>query len=240
MDISSLPAQIRQTIADRPFEADDIGRSDSSVLLFADMVLKIEKTSPASDRELAAMQWLESRLPVPKVLDFARQDGKNHLLMSRLPGEMACSPENLARPEETVAALAEGIRTLWQIDISHCPLHQRLDDLLAALPDTPEADRLRRSKPEEDPVFGHGDYCLPNVFLSGGRPVGYLDLGYAGVADRWQDIAMCLWSMEYNFCQFGGLPAEDFPRLRAHFFDCLGIAPDEEKLAWHAALNALF
>jgi len=217
MDIASLPAAIRRKIAHRPFTADDIGRSGSTVLMFADMVLKIEETSPAADRELAVLTWLEGRLPAPRVLEFARQGGKNHLLMTRLPGEMACSAPNLAHPRQTAAALAEGIRTLWAVDIAHCPFRQ---------------------ESAEDPVFSHGDYCLPNIFLQNGHPVGFLDLGSAGVADRWQDIAMCLWSMEYNFCQFGGLPTEEFPRLRAHFFDCLGIAPNEEKLAWHAARNA--
>ena len=136
-------------------------------------------------------------------------------------------------------ALAQGIRLLWTVETADCPFRQGLEDQLALLPNSPEANRLRLTRPEEDPVFGHGDYCLPNVFLQNGLPVGFLDLGCAGVADRWQDIAMCLWSMEYNFCHFGGRSKEEFLSLRALFFDTLGIAPDETKLAWHTALNEM-
>lgn len=44
----------------------------------------------------------------------------------------------------------------------------------------------------------HGDYCLPNVLLDGGRVVGYLDLGEVGVSDRWRDLAVGTWSVTWN------------------------------------------
>lgn len=52
--------------------------------------------------------------------------------------------------------------------------------------------------PEEEPVLSHGDYCLPNLFAMGHTLSGFIDLGRAGTADRWQDIALCYRSLKHN------------------------------------------
>ena len=38
-----FPLEIKNIIKDKPFSQDDVGLSDSQVLIFDDMVLKIEK-----------------------------------------------------------------------------------------------------------------------------------------------------------------------------------------------------
>lgn len=260
-----LPKQIAEITQNLPFKKDCIGQSDSTILLFENMVLKIEKTTPQANHEHLIMQWLQNRLPVPKVIAFEQMDGYNYLLMSKLDGEMACSPHNLHKPEDTIIALANSLKALWHIDISTCPFSSKLDKrLLDAkynmdhnLVDTEDFNEdtlgengfsdvndlynfLKTHKPPEDLVFSHGDFCLPNIFIKEKQPVGFLDLGKAGIADRWQDIALCVRSLKYNICDFLGLDNQTFLQYKQLFYTELGIYEDAEKLRYYILLDELF
>ena len=198
---TALPESVAAHLGDGDCYADGIGRSDSSVLVYSDRVLKIEKTSALSDGEYAMLLWLEGKLPAPRVIAFERENGFNYLLMTKLSGRMAC---DCGYSEETVSRLlAEGLKMLWKTDISDCPrrfgLENRLAEAKGRLTDGSLRGRkpadgafpdfetlytyLEAHKPMEEPVFSHGDYCLPNVFLSEEGVCGFLDLGRAGVSD---------------------------------------------------------
>jgi kanamycin kinase/aminoglycoside 3'-phosphotransferase-3 len=243
---------------------DTIGMSGSSVLLYEDKVCKIENVCEEAGREAVIMRWLQDKLPVPEVFCCGQKDEKNYLMMSKLPGKMSCDEEYMRQPELLAEALAEGLKMLWNVDVSDCPYSSNLDEKLRMAkynvenglvdvdnvePETfgpdgfenPQAllDWLIENRPEEELVFSHGDYCLPNVFLQDGKVCGFLDLGKAGVADKYQDIALCYRSFLHNYDgKYGGGSYGDVdPKI---VFEKLGIQPDWEKVKYYILLDELF
>lgn len=263
-----LPCAIRGRIGDRQYHCDRVGMSASQVICFDDMVLKIEKTGEEPDREREMLEWLNGKLPVPKILHFEKENGYNYLLMSRAEGVMSCAEEYMEKPELLVKLLAEGLKLLWSVDTKSCPCKNGLDEKLRfaaelvaqGLCDTEhvEADTygengfrdpaelldwLEKHRPQEDLVFSHGDYCLPNLFLKDGKVSGFIDLGRSGVADRYQDIALCYRSLMHNYSgRYGGkVYAKSHPGFRPEsLFEALGMEPDWEKIRYYILLDELF
>lgn len=258
-----LPESIRSIAGDRISVSEGIGMSGASVYYLDELVLKVEKADRESENNLAMLRWLRGKVPVPEILAEETVAGTRYLLMSRLPGEMACDETYLSQPEKLVKLLADGLRMLWSIDVKDCPCDQRLDiklknaryrvenglvDLDNVDPqtfgeggfDSPAAllQWLEEHRPEEEPVLSHGDYCLPNVFFKDGQISGFLDLGRCGTADRWLDIALFWRSLEHNFNGSYGYCDPDFSP------DCLfrelGIQPEWDRIRYYLLLDELF
>jgi len=177
---------------------------------------------------------------------------------------MLCDESYMTNPELLVDVLVKALKMLWQVDISDCPFDAGIDrklqmarynlehdnvDLDNVEPETfgedgfedPEAllKWLIQNKPEEELVFSHGDFCLPNIFAQNDEISGFIDLGRAGVADKYQDIALCYRSLKHNFeGKYGGEKYENFnPDI---LFEKLGITPDWDKINYYILLDELF
>ena len=261
---NSIPESIRQRIDGKAYRTDGIGLSGAQVLVFDDCVLKIAPVRKKNEETVEVMRWLENRLPVPKVLCYERDAERQYLLMSRTPGKMACDAYFLERPEELVARLSEAIRMLWSVDVSDCPRSRDLDaelrearyrvenhlvDVENVEPATfgpggfkdPEAllDWLETHRPAYEPVLSHGDLCLPNIFIDGGRISGFIDLGDTGIGDKWRDLALCWRSLKWN--AEGAYGGKVYPDTRPELlFEALGLTPDPEKLRYYLLLDELF
>lgn len=259
-----LPDKIKNLIGNENFSYDDVGMSDSTVIIFIDKVLKIQTVSEESEHEYEVMKWLQDKLPVPGILAYEKIDDKNYLLMTKVPGEMSCADQYMRNPEQLVNLLAEGLKMLWKVDISNCTYMHGLDDKLKMAkynvqnnlvdmdnvePETfgengfqsPEhlLKWLITNRPEEELVFSHGDFCLPNIFFLGEKISGYIDLGKAGIADKWQDIALCYRSLLHNFD--GKYCDKKYQGFRADMlFEKLDIAPDWDKIRYYILLDELF
>ena len=85
-----------------------------------------------------------------------------------------------------------------------------------------ELSRIKAGLPqEEDLVFAHGDYCLPNIVIHNGRLHGIIDWGYAGVGDRYLDFVAAAYTIRRNL-------GSEWISL---FFEEYGLRElDEEKL----------
>jgi aminoglycoside phosphotransferase len=233
-----------------------IGCSQAEIYRFIssdkNLYLKVEKVNPQFTHEQKMMHWLQGRLPVPKIIAQCQEAGYDYLLMTEAIGEMACSEKYLNYPEILVRLLAEGIKMLQAIDISDCPFDTTLKHKLHAARDRIEKgqvdmtdweettlfnspkelyDYLVANQPKEEIVFSHGDYCLPNIFFAEETVTGFIDLGRAGIADKWQDIALCVRSLEHN------LKGKDYSGL---LFEYLGIQPNYEKIRYYILLDELF
>ncbi|WP_078546880.1 phosphotransferase [Litchfieldia alkalitelluris] len=75
------------------------------------------------------------------------------------------------------------------------------------------------------------DYCLPNIIVNKDRISGFIDLGRAGVADKYQDLALAVRSITSKL-------GEEYIQS---FFEEYGIAEiNEEKLEYYQLLDEFF
>ncbi len=205
-------------------------------------------------RERDVLKWLASRLPVPRVLHFSQESQTQHLLVTEGPGLSAADELQTTEPEQVVSRLAEALRMVHDLDIPACPFDMRLDVKLAeararidsGLVDEGDFEGANKGRSamdiyrelvatrpnEEELVFTHGDYCLPNIMLKDGAVSGFLDLGRAGIADRYTDLAPAARSIRHNM---GG------ERLVDLFFDAYGLGEvDWRKVDYYILLDELF
>ncbi len=265
MHMMDLPEPLQEILQGQKGIPDRTGKSGAKLLLFPDMVLKVQPETAETRTEHAMMTWLQGRLPVPRCLYHTVENGTSYLLMTRAQGKMACDEAYMQNPKQLTRILAEALHRLWQVDITDCPVRWDLPRKLAAAAtsvekgevDTENAEPetfgtngfrdpadllswLQNNQPPEDLVLSHGDFCLPNIFIENGNSTGFIDLGRAGVADRWQDIALCYRSLVHNYTgkYARGRTYTDFQP--ADLFTALDIRPDWQKLRYYILLDELF
>lgn len=259
-----LPAEIAGFVAGRLYTENSTGMSGSRVLVYDEYVLKIEKKRPGNAGTVDVMRWLEGKIPVPKVFCYVTEGDTDYTLMSRIRGRMACDDYYLERQEELTSLLAEALQMLWRVDPAGCPRERTIDAELAEAryrveehlvdldnvePETfgpggfkyPEEllAWLYDHRPSYEPVLSHGDFCLPNIFLENGAVTGFIDLGDAGIGDRWRDIALCYRSLKHN-CEgvYGGKVYPDADPML--LFKKLQIEPDWDKIRFYLLMDELF
>lgn len=259
-----LPERIRELLGDEPYKRDDIGMSEASILLYGDKVLKVQQEGEEAENEYRMLLYLQGKLPVPEIYARETEGGVSYLLMGRCEGKMACAPEYMEDMPGQCRLLAGGLKSLWSVDISDCPCDWRLSrklrqaeyyvenglvDLENVEPGTFGEGGFRDPAhllqwlydhvPQEEPVLSHGDYCLPNLFGAGDEITGYIDLGRAGIADRWCDIALCYRSISHNYS--GKYHGKEYPGYDdLLLFRELGLEPDWEKMRYYILLDELF
>jgi len=269
LDLNKLPSSIKNLIDNKPYTVDSFGKSGSGVYVFDYCVLKIVDARDKLIREhneisVKVMRWLEDKLPVPKILAYEADDDFQYLLMSRISGKMSCDEYYLEHSRELCRLLAQAFKMLWNVDVTGCPRERSIEneleeakyrvennlvDLSDAEPDTfgengfenPQAllAWLQTHKPEYEPVLSHGDFCLPNIFLKDDKVSGFIDLGAAGIGDKWRDIAFCYRSLKHNVD--GTFGSKIYPDVNPDLLlEELGIEPNNEKIRYYILLDELF
>ena len=228
-----------------------LGRRSGLILKTRDVRLRPQE--PDLLAETVALSWLQDKLPVPEYRCFHVEGHTQYLLMTQLGGITGIHQEATKDPARLVAEFARGLREVHALDIGSCPMDWRMSRFFPwaeglikggsfddRIPAGGTRDRLREElgavratlPEEEDLVFTHGDYCLPNVMFQDGMLTGFIDLGFAGIGDRYMDFVSASWTIQRNLGE----------EWIAPFFQAYGLEhPDQEKMgAWQNVFEFVF
>lgn len=206
----------------------DIGHSDSRVFFIEYKGKKtyVLKCNPlVSNRNLesekANLEWLENKLKIPKVEEYKVDQNWEWLLTEFVDGQPSFE-YGKGREAEVGKILGETLAEIHSIPFKDYP--KQSNHTLLMMNELNKGNDNR----EIDPVFSHGDYCLPNILIQSGVYSGLIDLGDAGIYDRYHDVFWCIWSLKYNHLTKGIKP----------FLSAYGIKElDEDRFLWMEKLN---
>lgn len=202
---------------------------------------------PERDRLL----WLQGRLRVPGLEFYAEDFETDFLLLGELAGTPASDKEWCKKPKRATRAVARAVRAIHEISIKDCPFYCPVESLLSSATQAVSSGGIQQSqlssnyrhlapseilrmalklRPRtERMVFTHGDCCLPNILIDSTMATGVVDLGLAGVSDRWRDLALVTRSLRRNLDE----------SWVAEFFASYGEEIDEAKIEFFSLLDQL-
>ena len=252
----TLPTNFKQAVSGYALRRIHLGLSPSKVFRLEaknknSLYLKASPRVPGFSllREKTVLDWLKNRLPVPEVLLFGKSENADFLLLSEISGATTSDDSLQNNALRTIEELVNGLKTIHALPIADCPFDGRLtykielvrERILKGLIDESDFDEERQGRTaedvfreliettpaEEDLVFTHGDYCMPNVILENKRLSGFVDWGNAGVADRHQDIALLSRSVCHNF-------GDEWEET---VFEIYGVEPNRKKIDFYKLLD---
>ena len=257
-----LPSKISNLITLSSLEAEHIGESKSDVFKVRLArggigYLKISSSSYVKNeirREIQVLDWLKPFINVPELIEVIEEGQSIFFLMTAIEGKNLAEAFQTLGAEKCLQLGARFLKTLHAIPADKCPFDRKLNVTLklakenvdAGLVDESDFDsdkrgltgsdiyeNLRASRPAtEDLVFTHGDYCFPNIIVSNDQISGVVDLSRAGIADRYQDIALFLRSFRSNI----GAPDLDLFSQQYGLKETLNF----QKLEFYRALDEFF
>jgi kanamycin kinase len=199
--------------------------------------------------EVDRMTWASRFHPVPRPLDWGRDDTGTWLVTAALPGERASSQRWTSDPATAVTAIGAGLRALHEdLPLPGCPFSWSAEERVAdarrqaaagsldpaawhechqSLTVTAALELAAAIPPADKLVVCHGDACAPNTLLDAdGHWSGHVDLGLLGIGDRWADLAVATWSAEWNYG----------PGWENRLLDAYGVGPDPDRTRYYRLL----
>jgi aminoglycoside phosphotransferase len=255
----SLPKALAEAVVDCYWQQVFTGYSTSRVfrLLRANhecLYLKVDFHTFDRDlkQEKLRLEWLRGRLPVPQVRMFLEGEGCDYLLLSEVPGIPASDDACKKDPAKVIEQLSAGLAMIHGLPINQCPFNETLEykveqarqRMIKGMVDESDFDKSRlgrtaselyqelieRRPADEELVFTHGDYCLPNIIVNDWQLSGLIDWGRAGIADWHQDIALFARSVEGNFGE----------KWVEQVYSACRIKPDPAKIYFYTLLDEFF
>lgn len=156
--------------------------------------------------EYQKLTWLEDKLSVPKVVLYDVYNNTEYLITESLKGEMICNKYYEENSDIGIKVIADSFKELYKVDISDCPFDESINkkleyvennvkNCLIDLNDIKEEtlkrfgsvegilNYLKENKFNDELVFSHGDISLPNIFASGDKLTGFIDVGMCGICE---------------------------------------------------------
>jgi aminoglycoside phosphotransferase len=257
--MTDLPSSVANMTKGFLWEKVTLGESEAKTFLLKgnknNLYLKILPNSSVENLHLERerLEWLQGKLPVPEVVIYDKVESNEYLLTTELAGVNASAKSHISNVLLMMKELALGLRVIHAVNIDDCPFINKLDIKIEQarervhkqLVDEEDFDEVRKGqkavnlfeelisqKPSsEDLVFTHGDYCLPNIIIHEGKVNGFIDWGRAGIADRYQDIALAVRSITRNF-------GKEYTET---FFEEYGLTQlDRTKIEYYQKLDEFF
>jgi kanamycin kinase/aminoglycoside 3'-phosphotransferase-2 len=141
------------------------------------------KIAPGLAKERERLEWLDGKLPVPKVIGFTSSEGKDALIVPAIKGIDLAKLSKEWPAEKVVERIAGALRQFHSINIGDCPF-----GITGA-----------------NKVLVHGDACLPNFIFQGEAFSGYVDLGDMRIDLPELDFSAAIWSLQHNLGRGHGL-----------------------------------
>jgi kanamycin kinase len=217
--------------------------------------LKVTPAGVGLPDEATRLRWAAGWVRVPAVIEYGTDGDREWLMTGALAGiDATAHPWRESDPRRLAVEFARGLRAFHEaIPTDECPFDLSLATALrqaharaaAGLIDPAEvglpvdaalarvAQLVARAPAghREDLVVCHGDYCLPNAFLTDDQVTGFLDLGALALADRWLDLAVALRSLS--------APDNLGPGYEQDFLDAYGVGLDERRRTLYLLLYDL-
>lgn len=220
-----LTNNLNQFIRDAYVQQIGIGCSGDTVLKISkeknDFFLKYS-TNTNIETEYKKLNWLQGRLPVPQIISYQCENGVHYLLTRGLDGEMVCTPKYMKNWHSGLNVIHGAFEKLWATDIQDCPFDARLDYKLKQIKTKIDSEKIKpedirpeflekygsidgiykylnNNRPNEQLCFSHGDTSLPNIFGTGDKLTGFIDVSDCGIGDIWFDIAVTAKSIKRNY-----------------------------------------
>lgn len=199
--------------------------------------------------EQIKLEWAITYTPVPKVLEFGKDNLGSWLVTEGIEAENAVSERWKKDPALAVAALGRGLRAMHDaLPVDECPFSWSVQDRISNVRkrlvggETHPSQRLEEFRglsaeaileemdsppPSNELVVCHGDACAPNTLIDrDGQWAGNVDMASLGIADRWADLAIAAWSTQWNYG----------PGWENLFYDSYGIVPNIQKIRFYQLL----
>ncbi len=255
----NIPTDLEKQLKGYDWEKVSIGWSSSEIYKLTSenksaLFLKINKYHGDLffNNEFETLKWLKDKISVPDVIYHSKNLDYEFLLLSEIPGKVSYEAFSKSDIETNLKILAKGLQIFHALPMVGCPNEIDIDKMIQHAKKrleqglinninfdirwkhkTPNElfEDVKRLKPKViDKVVTHGDYCLPNVLINNKELSGFVDLGSAGINDRYYDLAAVSWSISYNFGQ----------KWVPYFFEKYGINYDEidrERMLFYQMLN---